>query len=362
MAAQYRWRAPAPAARRVARRRLRAPDRVGVGGRAARWMRLSSGPVSRVVAIAISTMTVNSRRSSTPCSKPMVSTTSSMSPRVFMSAPMVSASCHPTRRARAAATAPPIFPRQASTKIAASSPTSPAVQARDVDVQSGQHEVGREQQRRHRDDRRARPIQRGGTRELARHDEPEREGADDEVDADQLGDAGTRERAGNEQGRRGAAVSPDHAPSPAEGPGEGGPYDDEQREHEQRELDDDAGPLPRARRGEHREDQHDQRPAEHVVHGGGGEDQGAEPTVGHAAIDEDPRQHREGRDRHRRADEQREGQEVDRLAVDDAVRAVQRHRDRDPQGERQQGRAQRDRRGRALVAAQRASCRGSSRP
>ena len=103
---------------------------------------------------------------------------------------------------------------------------------------------------------------------------------------------------------------------------------DHQRDHEQRQLDGDACRFPRAGRSEHGEHQHDQRPAEHVVHGGGGEHQRAQPAVGHVAIDEDPGQHREGRDRHRRADEQRERQEVTTAARRARGAAARRSRSR----------------------------------
>ena len=70
----------------------------------------------------------------------------------------------------------------------------------------------------------------------------------------------------------------------------------------------------------------------------------------HTAVGEDPGQHRERGDRHRRADEQRERQVVDLLAADDVVGVVERKPQHEPKPEGQRDRGERDHRGGALLA------------
>ena len=53
-----------------------------------------------------------------------------------------------------------------------------------------------------------------------------------------------------------------------------------------------------------------QRPGQHVVDRGAGERGAADPGAVHAAVGEDARQHRKGGDRHGRAHEQREREDV----------------------------------------------------
>ncbi len=64
---------------------------------------------------------------------------------------------------------------------------------------------------------------------------------------------------------------------------------------------------------DHRDDQGQQGPGEDVVDRRTGQGEGPDLGALHPALGEDPGQHREGGDRHRRADEEGEGQEVDAL-------------------------------------------------
>jgi hydantoinase/carbamoylase family amidase len=94
------WRYEFRGARSSVRRELGAAcDSAALEGACGtRWppTRRRAGPAMSVVQIAINTIAVKSWASITPASRPIVSTTISMRPRVFMSVPIVKASRHPT--------------------------------------------------------------------------------------------------------------------------------------------------------------------------------------------------------------------------------------------------------------------------
>jgi hypothetical protein len=71
-----------------------------------------------VVTSAMITIIVNRRGEITPRSRPMLSTISSISPRVFINTPSAVASRHPIPIHRAATALPPSFPTTATAVIA----------------------------------------------------------------------------------------------------------------------------------------------------------------------------------------------------------------------------------------------------
>src|SRR5439155_14181283 len=81
------------------------------------WTRRSSGVVAIVVAKAISTSMANSVGEINPRSRPMLSTISSISPRVFMSTPSAAAVRPSSPARRAEAQVPPNLPIVATTVI-----------------------------------------------------------------------------------------------------------------------------------------------------------------------------------------------------------------------------------------------------
>ena len=73
----------------------------------------------KVVTSAISTIIANSAGEITPMSRPTLSTTSSMSPRVFISVPIAQESRHDIPLVRAASAEPPSLPKTATAMMSA---------------------------------------------------------------------------------------------------------------------------------------------------------------------------------------------------------------------------------------------------
>ena len=102
----------------------------------------------------------------------------------------------------------------------------------------------------------------------------------------------------------------------------------------------------------------DQEPGGHVVDRRARERERADRALEHAPLDEDPREHREGRDRHGHAHEQGERDEL----LVGAHQLVERQRHRDPEHHRQRDARVRDRRGLARSSPSAGSGRARARP
>ena len=133
--------------------------------------------------------------------------------------------------------------------------------------------------------------------------------AEDQRDADLLGRERGQQHHGEDRG------DPRHrdAPGLVVGPRDARHQRAHADAHDQAEGDrqqDGAHDVEAAARGGHGRGQGDEEPGADVVDGGAGQRQRADRLLEHAPLDQDPRQHREGGDRHRDAHEEREGGEA----------------------------------------------------